>query len=132
MASAIDSSVLWAVYKEESGSHAWMTLLTEIGASEGLVMCEVAVAESAPLFDSLAEMRRDFQILGIRFDPILPETAFRAGEIFRRYRAMGGPRQRLVADFLIGAHALHQTDGLLTLDRGFQRSLFAGLNLRSP
>lgn len=132
MASAIDSSVLWAVYKEESGSHAWMTLLTHVGVCEGLVICEVAIAESAPLFDSPAEMWRDFKVLGIRFDPILPQTAFSAGEIFRRYRTRGGPRQRLVADFLIGAHALHQADGLLTLDRGFQRSLFAGLQLRTP
>jgi len=38
----------------------------------------------------------------------------------------------VVADFLIGAHALEQADRLLTRDRGFHRSAFAGLAIVDP
>jgi hypothetical protein len=35
--------------------------------------------------------------------------------------------KRVVADFLVGAHAQLQTDGLLARDRGFFRTYFKGL-----
>jgi len=38
----------------------------------------------------------------------------------------------VVADDLIGAHALEQADRLLTRDRGFHRRAFAGLAIIDP
>ena len=51
---------------------------------------------------------------------------------WRAYRARGGPRERLVADFLVGAHAVERADRPLTRDRGFQRGAFAGLMIVDP
>jgi predicted nucleic acid-binding protein len=48
------------------------------------------------------------------------------------YRRQRGTRERVIADFLIGAHALVQADRLLTRDRGFYRRYFEGLEILDP
>lgn len=64
--------------------------------------------------------------------PLTREAALRAGEAWRAHRARGGPRDRVVADFLIGAHAALHADRLLTRDRGFGRLAFGGLVVLDP
>lgn len=50
---------------------------------------------------------------------------------------MERPRQtvlarRILADFLIGAHAMLHAEQLLTRDKDFYHAVFAGLRLASP
>lgn len=70
--------------------------------------------------------------LGAAFSMLEKRSADRAGEAWRSYRKRGGSRQRVVADFLIGAHASLQADRLLTRDRGFYRSYFPDLTVVDP
>src|SRR5207245_8058363 len=72
------------------------------------------------------------QRLGIEYRPVTDAAAAAAGAAWRGYRRRGGPRERVVADFLIGAHALHSADRLLTRDRGFYRAYFGALALLDP
>jgi predicted nucleic acid-binding protein len=76
--------------------------------------------------------------LGIEFLALEQRAAVRAGEMQRRYaeRRRASPlRQeppRVVADFMIGAHALLQCHGLITRDAGFFRDYFKGLKVIVP
>ncbi len=70
--------------------------------------------------------------LGVEFSPVGLETAILASTVWNVYRAQGGRRERVVADFLIGAHALSQAERLLTRDRGFYRAYFSRLKLLDP
>ena len=132
MITAIDSSVLWAILKQEPGWEAWeMTLLQ--AATEGpLVICPFAFAELAPSVPGIAALQGFLGALSITFDEISPAAAFASGQTFKRYRKAGGPRQHLVPDFVIAAHAEVQADRLAGIDRGYLRKWFPKLSLLKP
>jgi predicted nucleic acid-binding protein len=71
--------------------------------------------------------------IGVRFVPMDLADALDAAAHWSRFRdqAREGPR-RIAADFLIGAHALHHADRLLSRDRGFYRLAFQGLEVVDP
>jgi predicted nucleic acid-binding protein len=70
--------------------------------------------------------------IGVEYEPTSAAAAVKAGAAFRSYRESGGSRERVVADFLIGAHALVQAERLLTRDRGFHRTYFKDVPILAP
>jgi predicted nucleic acid-binding protein len=97
-----------------------------------LVVCEIVWAEVGAFFPSPEEATRSFERLRLEFSSIGPAAALHAGVTWKRYRQQGGKRERLVADFLIGSHALHHADRLLTRDRGIFRAYYPSLMLLDP
>jgi len=67
----------------------------------------------------------------IEFVPSSCASAMLAGRNFARYLARGGRTGRIVADFLIGAHAMLHADRLLARDRGYLRDYFSRLTILS-
>jgi len=59
-------------------------------------------------------------------------AAFAASYAFRRYRSAGGHRDRVLPDFLIGAHATIRGYTLLTRDPSGYRNYFPGIDLIAP
>ena len=70
--------------------------------------------------------------LGVEFSALDSVSALSAGARWSQYRRLGGPRTRVIADFLVGAHALHHAEVLLTHDRAFFRTYFPDLTLFDP
>lgn len=132
MTTAVDTSVLLAVFKREEGHEAWLDRMAECAAAAPLVACEVVWAEVGGFFTQFDKLRESLELLTVGFDPISAETAHHAGRLFRTYRDQGGPREHLIPDFLVGAHARLQARALLAVDRGFYRRYFRDLELIHP
>jgi predicted nucleic acid-binding protein len=84
-------------------------------------------AELVPQFEDRATLGKALAKLSIETSPLDDEVAFQAGQKWREYRAAGGPRERIISDFIIGAHAMLKADRFLTRDRGFYRVYYPEL-----
>jgi predicted nucleic acid-binding protein len=129
---AVDTSVLIAIAKGEPTGAQLLELLIVAGREGQLHICDIVAAEYAALLRDDALFRRTLAGLGIAYSPLALSAALLAGRLFRQYRDSGGPRERILPDFLIGAHASEQADRLATLDRGYYRRYFPKLKLLQP
>jgi predicted nucleic acid-binding protein len=95
--------------------------------------CEVVWAEVATVYSHKEEEAVDvLRRIGIEYSAITLEAALEAAKCWAAYRKKSKTRDRIVADFLIGGHALVLCDRLLTRDRGFYRNYFKSLKVECP
>ncbi len=129
---AIDTSILVDLLANGPQADAAEMCLRQCLVNGPVVVCDVVVAEVCSALRDGAEAMAVLEDMSIRFLALESKAAIRAGEMQRRYRQRGGVRERAVPDFLIGAHALLQCNGLITHDRAFYRDYFKGLKLIVP
>jgi predicted nucleic acid-binding protein len=130
---AVDSSVLIDVLTADPYfANASDAVLSQALAGDDVVVCDAVVAELQLMLDTSSNVMESLNSMGIRYQTTHEQAAVRAGVMNRRFRDRGGKRERVVADFLIGAHALLQCDALITRDAGFFRDYFKGLKVIVP
>jgi predicted nucleic acid-binding protein len=133
MITAIDTNIfLDVLVPNEKFYEASVGALEEAATSGSLVVCDLVYAELCIHFTSQRECDGFLEGNEIRVEPLSREAHFLASRVWRAYRKQGGPRTRILADFLIGAHAQVQATRLLSRDRGFYRRLFPSLDLFDP
>ena len=132
---AIDSAVLIDLLADGPGADAAEVCLRQALASGPVAVCEVALAEVCTALRDGTAVLEALEDMGVQFLPSESKSAVRAGEMQRRWRQRGraaGDRERGLADFLVGAHALLQCSGLITRDDSFHRDYFKGLKVIVP
>ena len=134
MITAVDSSIIIDVLEPDpEHGPASREALRRCLREGSMVACDVVWAEVATAFGH-AQTRaiEALREIGIAYSPMTEEAALRAAECWYRFRKRSGGKDRIVADFLIGGHALVQADRLLTRGRGFYRDYFKSLKLVVP
>ena len=134
MTTALDSMVLIDLFQQEPGWAPRAALAIDRAIRSGrVVACDVVWAEVAGRFASDDVLVAAMAELSVEFEGITEAAATKAGRLWRSFRQTGGRRRdRIVPDFLVGAHALERADALLTRDRGFYRRYFKGLQVIEP
>ena len=128
MITSVDANVLLDLFRTDSPHHsqslAWIRAAYDRGA---VLVCDVVYAELVPAFGDCAGLDGALREMNMRPSPIDSSIACEAGLRWMRYRRAGGPRKRIISDFLIGAHAIAAADAFLTRDRGFYSTYFPEL-----
>jgi len=132
---AVDTSILVDYIGDGPSADEAEQLLRSALSNGPVVACEVVVSEVVAGLGHSDIVLETLEAIGIGFSPLEIRSALRAGEMQRRYRQRlpsSADAKRSVPDFLIGAHALLQCQGLITRDAGFFRDYFKGLRVIAP
>ena len=140
---AVDSSVLIDLLGDAPGADAAEAALRLALSSGPVVLCDVVLSEVTAGLGHGSEVMDALEEMGLRFLAIDQRAAIRAGEMQRKFKqrladkgsaakAGAASSSRAMPDFLVGAHAMLQCDGLITRDQGFFRDYFKGLKVIVP
>jgi len=133
MITAVDTNVLLDLFGADPRyGPASREALRSCREQGGLIACDAVWAEVSAAFPTTTQACSAMERLGVQFVPLDLAGAAGTGQAWRAYRSNGGTRERIISDFLIGAHAASHADRLLTRDRGFYRRYFDDLTILDP
>jgi predicted nucleic acid-binding protein len=133
MTTAVDSSVILDVLTDDAAFATRSSRALRQASRQGqLIVCESVLAGVFPVLGNRAQVKQFLADWQLDFLPSDLESAMLAGEMFLAFKQRNRERKRILADFLVGAHAMVHADRLLARDRGYLRDYFEHLELVDP
>lgn len=142
MITAVDTNVLLDILIPDESHFLSSKKLLDGYVSKGqLIISEIVCAELAAQFANEKDVGAFLSDTGIRLIHSNVKSLYMAGERWKEYAKNRKPilcpkchhpiklRQRVLSDFIIGAHAILNSDLLLSRDRGFYKEYFKDLKV---
>jgi predicted nucleic acid-binding protein len=136
MTTALDTNILSALWSNEPEAARIAERLGEAKQNGAILISGVVYSELLAYPKATEIFVNEFcEQTGIVIDFRFPDAVWlEAGRRFAKYanrrrKAKGENPKRLLADFLVGSHALMQADRLMTLDQGRYKQDFPDLHL---
>lgn len=121
----VDSNVLIDIL---GGDPQWSPLsiaaLADCVKRGPIAINEVVYAELSAGFQQQEQLDQEIETMGLKLERLSKAALFHAGQAFRRYRAAGGSRNNVLADFFIGSQASVERWPILTRDNARYRTYF--------
>ncbi len=128
-----DSNVLFDIILRDPVWYHWAAQkFLDCQSDNQIVVNTIVFAEVGGHFTSQKETLDVFQAMGSLLEEVPWDAAYLAGRAYRNYRRAGGLRDRLLPDFLIGAHAASKGYRILTRDQARYRTYFPEVEVIAP
>ena len=129
----VDTNIIVDLLSDDPVWFAWSSEHLQQCRSRGAAyLNEITYAELTARIAAEADLQTAISELGLVLERAPTSALFLAGRAFARYRAAGGPRTSMIADFLIGAHAEIEKIPILTRDVRRYRAYFPDVTLIAP
>ena len=129
----VDTNVLLDVLQRDPVWADWSEAALRSSASEDrLFINPLVYAELATAFSRIEELEAVVEEAELEYHELPREALFLAAKAFSSYGKNQPQRQKVLVDFLIGAHAAVSGSALLTRDRRTYRTWFPTVRLITP
>jgi predicted nucleic acid-binding protein len=133
VATLIDTNVLIDIAARDPVWLRWSRLMLEQARKDGsLLINPIIYSEFSIRYETVEDVNNALPADEFRREGLPWHAAFAAAKAFALYRRRGGSREKVLPDFLIGAHAAIRGYRLLTRDPSGYRAYFPGLDIIAP
>jgi predicted nucleic acid-binding protein len=133
MATFVDTNILVYAFNVQAVLNKWsIDVLSERRKIGALLLDPIVYAEFSAGFQSQQQVDRALSHFDVKLSPCNEIALFSASRAFKIYKARGGSKMNVLADFLIGANAQSRGVPLITRDVGRYKTYFPDLPLIAP
>ena len=133
MATLVDTNVLIDIAVRDPSWLQWSRRQLVLARERGsLLINQIIFAEFSMRYDTIDAVNAALPDDAFRREGLPWEAAYAAARAFGVYHARGGQREKVLPDFLIGAHAAIRGYAILTRDPTGYRRYFPGVELIAP